>query len=218
MKKRYGFKVSFGFGIREGRTERGVYAYLGRKRVELRERYNFEKSTSHSPEKLGVKWREPDFHGLYVESKLPLPRDLILTLTEERKTYAEAVGYKAPTIDWILDEFDSSFNDLAAASLRFHLDYSILDRERHREQYQDIIDRLLEPMPEFTDEEMAILEPPGWTIDDMFEELPNGNSRMVFSPGSHEVYEAYRRREEAWVARQDKARHDFVDIMRGLWS
>ncbi|WP_068059332.1 hypothetical protein [Nocardia xishanensis] len=135
------------------------------------------------------------------------------------KSYRELVGFDLP-IDWILDEFDDSFNDLAIASLRYHMDYSVaLCSDERRAKYTDLIERLTEPRPRFTEEELAILEPPGWTWEDDFEPHPDGGALMKPTPPEKQaVYEAHRLREDAYLERIRQARHDFVDIMPELWS
>ncbi|WP_040828965.1 hypothetical protein [Nocardia jiangxiensis] len=136
------------------------------------------------------------------------------------KSYVELTGCPDYSLGWILDEFDSSFNDIAIASLKYHQSYSVCycDPERFA-KYQDLIDRLGEPGPRFTDEEMAILHPPGWTLEDELEPLPGGGALLKPSPPEKKaVFAAYRERETEHHRRIQQARHDFVDIMPQLWS
>lgn len=136
------------------------------------------------------------------------------------KTYVELTGCPDYSLDWIIDEFDSSFNDLAIASLKYHQTYSVCYCSPERfAKYQDLIDRLSEPGPEFTDEEIATLEPPGWTFEDDLEPLPGEGSLLKESgPEKRAVYSAFRQREDEHHHRIQQARHDFVDIMPELWS
>lgn len=136
------------------------------------------------------------------------------------KNYRELTGLPPMSIDWILDEFDASFNDLAIASLRYHMDYSVCEcPDERRAKYEDLIARLSERCPRFTNEELAILQPPGWTIEDEFEAMDNGNYLWRQStPEAKAIYAAHDAREDAWHARMQQARHDFVDIMPHLWS
>lgn len=201
----------------------GIYLKVGKYCLQARKRSRHE-----VPHKYGEGER---FHWWRSDSRLPSRAGLsdsiyipfgswCVDICRTNKEYADLVGYKAPSINWIIDEFDHSFNDLAVASLRYHMDHSVCYCEDdRRDTYQDIIDRLNEPCPDFTAEEMAILEPPGWTFEDELEPLGDGTSRLKpATPERREVFGAYRLREDAWYERQDKARHDFVDVMRGLWS
>lgn len=156
------------------------------------------------------------------ELRIPLIRNWQIHLETPGKDYLTLV--KGPkylrNLSWILDEFDSSFNALATASLRYHLDWSVCDNEDRREKYEDIIERLNEPTPDFTDEETAVLHPPDWKFGDDFESLPDGKGSRLkeSSPEQKAVYAAYRQREDEHRERITQARHDFVDIMPYLWS
>ncbi|MBF6326561.1 hypothetical protein IU451_29095 [Nocardia cyriacigeorgica] len=136
------------------------------------------------------------------------------------KSYRELVGMPKVSLDWIIDEFDSSFNDLAIASLRYHMDFSVcVCTDDRRARFTSLVERLSEPWPGFTDAELAILEPPGWTFADEFEPLPNGLFRVREStPEQAAVYAAARERELAWHERIQQARRDFVDVIPELWS
>lgn len=152
--------------------------------------------------------------------RLPISGRWRLNFETAGRSYLQLVG--APeylrNTDWVIDEFDSSFNDLAIASLRYHLDFSICANSRNREKYEDIIARLSESRPEFTDEERAILYPDGWTFEDEFEDKDGRLIMKQSTPEQSAVYRTYDQRELEWIERVDRARHDFVDIMRGLWS
>jgi hypothetical protein len=77
--------------------------------------------------------------------RIPLPGWIIEV--RSKPNYRKLVG--APKyldkLNWIIDEFDLSFNALAIASLRYHLDYSHCDNEDRREFYEELINRLSEP-------------------------------------------------------------------------
>lgn len=152
--------------------------------------------------------------------RIPLTKKWQIHLATPGKDYLTLVGGPKylRNLNWIIDEFDSSFNDLAIASLRYHLDYSVCDNEHRRPVYEDLIFRLSLREPTFTDEEMAILHPPGWTFED---DVERRDGRTYLKPASGEVaaiYEAQRKREDEYYEQMDQARHDFVDIMRALWS
>lgn len=141
-----------------------------------------------------------------------------LLIYPRRPTNRRLVGFNLP-IDWIIDEFDASFNQLACASLRYHLDHSVADNDEHREEWEALITRLSEPEPEFTDAEMAVLEPPGWTFEDDFEPLPDGRYLLrKSSPERLAAYEAHRLRDVAYDERIQQARHDFINVLPKLWS
>lgn len=152
-----------------------------------------------------------------VELRVPLSKRWQLWFSTPGKSYLTLVG--APKylrdVDWILDEFDSSFNELAAASLRYHLDYSVCDNEDRRTQYEDLIKRLTEPEPDTTDEESAAIA----TWHPLTQQDEKGRHTLTeCPPAAAAAFDTWQSREEAWRARIDQARHDFVDIMRNLWS
>lgn len=134
-----------------------------------------------------------------------------------RLSYAEAVGFKQ-SLDWVIDEFDASFNDLAVASMRYHMDWSVCycDDER-RAKYESMIARLSEPAPDTTPEEHAAIET--W---DMFSgEMNEDGSRTVppCPPEAGSAFDSWQERLDAHKDRISAARIEFVrDILPGLWS
>ncbi|WP_280389828.1 hypothetical protein [Nocardia wallacei] len=131
------------------------------------------------------------------------------------KSYRELVD--APkylkNLDWIIDEFDASFNDLAIASLRYHMDHSVAycDPER-RARYKDLIERLSERKPRVADtpEKRAIIAA-HWDAHGL-------DGINLAAPDIDAIHDDYWEREKAFHERIQQARHDFVDIMPGLWS
>lgn len=220
-------ELSIGWGFHRSGSVRarrdGVYFYIGRHTALFRRRRSFEVPSAHGPGE-GLHWWRPDDFKNRAELSdniyVPLGKKWCIEFRRKNKDYADLVGYRAPSIDWIIDEFDDSFNDLAVASLRYHMDYSVCYcHPETRAKYEDLIRRLTEPKPRFTKEELATLHPPGWTIQDDLEPLPEGGALLrPASDEKHAVYEARQARDDAWEDRQLQARHDFVDIMRGLWS
>lgn len=99
--------------------------------------------------------REKHRLGEWTILKLPFG----LQLSYDKSRYArDLTGIpKNWTFDWVIDEFDDSFNTLAAASLRYHLDYAVTDGEAKREYYEKLIKELTEPEQFFklTKEEIA---------------------------------------------------------------
>lgn len=138
--------------------------------------------------------------------------------------YWKLVGFeRRPSVDWMLDEYDSSFNRFAAASLRYHLDFAVTDNEERRDLYEDLIARLTERFEPFTPEELVELREISDAAGRDFIPLEPGNPKAGFrmrdfSERESEIFDLSRQRELAWEARNDQARHDFVDIMRHLWS
>lgn len=143
------------------------------------------------------------------ELRLPLTRKWTLELSTKGKDYLTLVnGPKyLRNLNWILDEFDSSFNNLAIASLRYHLDYSVCNNSDVRVKYEDLIARLSEDSPGLTPEQSEAA---------LSITFPMTSSSLTQE--QHAALDAVRENESMWQERIDKARHDFVDIMRGLWS
>ncbi len=134
---------------------------------------------------------------------------LTLTVYGRGQSYRKLTGFPKYSIDWMIDEFDASFNELAVASLRYHLGFSVCDNEDRRPVYEDLIARLSERDPLFTAEELAIIHPPGSTHDDRM---------RPSTPEQKAVYETSRLRTAAYNERIRQARHDFIDILPELWS
>lgn len=119
-------------------------------------------------------------------------------------------------LDWIIDEFNASFNNLAVASLRYHLDWSVCDNSERRDVYENLICRLSEPCPDPTAEEDAAIE--AWNPI-LVRDVETGRSHLTECPPiTNNAYKSWQAREDEWERQIDQARHDFVDIMRGLWS
>ncbi|MGY1946599.1 hypothetical protein [Nocardia asiatica] len=128
------------------------------------------------------------------------------------KSYRELVGFDLP-IDWILDEFDSSFNRLAIASMRYHMDYSVTSCRREMcAKFEDLIERLSERKPRVADtpEKSAILDA-YWHKYGL-----DGVNRA--DPEIDAIHDDFWARENAYHERIRQARHDFIDILPHLWS
>ena len=167
----------------------------------------------------GQAWNRSERGGLYRYSLLPIG-PIAVGYYRRCLTYGEVVDapprFTDAAFDWVIDEFDDSFNDLAIASLRYHQDWSInfCDDER-RARYQDLIDRLSEPLLGFADEERAVFAAAGDRLVRV-----DGRRSMLRPPTARErdAYAAHRQRTAAWEQRMGEARRDFVDIMPELWS
>lgn len=170
-------------------------------------------------DKFGEQYRTGFSRGRCQERQLriPLSKHWQVIVDGRGKSYLELVdGPKYLTnTDWILDEFDSSFNDLAIASLRYHMDHAVTYcNDERRKQYQDLVDRLAERRPRFTAAEMDVLHPPGEEFD-IERELQRISED---DPVRDAIYAAQRERENAYHDRIRQARHDFIDVLPGLWS
>ena len=189
--------------------ESGVAVTIGCRRIELRRHRSGD----------ALLWNRSERGGLYRRSLLPIG-PIAVVYYRRCLTYGEAVGapprFTDAAFDWVIDEFDDSFNDLAVASLRYHQDWAITlcDGER-RARYQDLIDRLSEASPAFTDEERAVLAASGDRLVRV-----GGRRSMLRPPTDREraVYAAQRVRAAEWEQRMVEARRDFVGVMRELWS
>ncbi len=204
------FTVALALRARRDRDDGpGVAVTIGRRRVEMRCRHRGE----------GPAWNRSERGGLYRYGLLPIG-PVAVVYYRRCLTYGEAVDapprFTDAAFDWVIDEFDASFNDLAVASLRYHQDWAItFCSDERRARYQELIDRLSEPSPDFTDEEQAVFAAAG----DRLVRVAGGRSRL--RPPTDREQEAYaerRARTAAWEERMGEARRDFVGIMRELWS
>ena len=147
------------------------------------------------------------------ELRIPLTKSWQVHLSTQGKDYLTLVGGPKylRNINWILDEFDYSFNDLAIASLKYHLDWSVCDNSNRRQEYEDIIARLNEPQPKMFDpgEEHLRGQLHALSFDKAVNETPDEIAK---------IFDRWHARERAWMDRVDEARHDFVDVIRELWS
>lgn len=131
------------------------------------------------------------------------PKWVIRRIHEHRLTVKR--GYST----FVLDEFDHHFNEMAIASLRYHLSPEcVCNNEAHRPAYEALIARLSEPDPQVctSAHERELMQNLDWPI----------NEHMT---DEHQaIFDSFHIREDEWRARRDQARKDFVDIMPGLWS
>lgn len=211
------FKLKLGIGVhRDDRSANshvtpGVALDLGnRLHLELRLRADWD------PKVLG---RSDDRRGMYTGATACVG-PIALHGAWRTLTYGEAVGappyLRDPAFDWVIDEFDSSFNALAIASLKYHRDWAISDiGDERRAEFQQLIERLEEPAPEPTGSgEVFVFEARG----EPFSELTETIVMRKLTPDEQAAHEDWRAREAAWEQRIDEARRDFVGVMRHLWS
>lgn len=194
---------------RDRDEEPGVAVTIGRRRIEMRRRHRGDRPA----------WNRSERGGLYRRSLLPIG-PIAVAYCRRFLTYGEAVGapprFTDAAFDWVIDEFDDSFNDLAIASLRYHQDWAVTScSDERRARYQDLIDRLSEPSPDFTDEERAVFAAAGDRLVRV-----DGRRSTLRPPTDREqaAYAAQRERTAAWEQRMVEAQRDFIGIMRELWS
>lgn len=178
--------------------------------VEFRLRESYENSPYGDGPTKSHGWQQKR-NGIYKEAFVRLPFNACIELVKNEMDYAQAVGLKDMSLDWIIDEFDASFNDLAIASMRYHMDWAVTycDDET-RAHFEDLIHRLSQRgEANFPADEAAHLESHSGSFS--WKERRNCEECAA-------IFANYRVREEE--ARQDqmKARHDFVEIMPRLWS
>ena len=114
---------------------------------------------------------------------------------------------------WVIDEFDSSFDTLAMASLRYHMDYAVtLCEGERRETYQS----LLEEFEEINERNTFTRE--------HREHFDTHDSKDViaFLNRRCDICDEFMDKLDAMEDKRDSdrkaARHKFIDIMPGLWS
>lgn len=168
----------------------------------------------------GPRWLRGRGRCEEIELEMPL-LGWQIALHGRGKRYRDLVGLHVGDnyIDWVIDEFDSEFNTLAIASMRYHLDYSVaVCKPSNREKYLDLIERLSEKRPHVcaTEEQERVYD--AWYGDvDTAEQLMEMFNRPT-PPEIKEIYDDYDRRTDEYHARINQARHDFIDIMPTLWS
>lgn len=167
---------------------------------------------THYRQDRGPRWSH--FRGRLTEHvwQMPLWR-WDFTVHGRGKSYRKLTGLPDYSIDWIVDEFDSSFNDLAIASMKYHMDYSVcVCPDGRRARFEDLIERLSErrPLVADTEEKKAALRA------DWDEHGLGGIMRQ--DPVIDAIHEDYWRRDNEFHARMQQARHDFIDVLPHLWS
>lgn len=187
-------------------TKYGLSVWVPFGTLQFHEHYDWEK-------RFGVET------GRCKEKELRIPvGKYALELATPGKSYLELVDGPEylKNMNWLLDEFDSSFNDLAVSSLKYHLDFSICDNRDRREKYEDIIARLEEKDPNVVDtpEKQAIWDAHyGKDDSDILGSINKEKPEAI-----RELFKDYRKRSKEHFERQQQARHDFIDIMPELWS
>lgn len=149
--------------------------------------------------------------------RFPVGKKLSVEIRGKGKSYLELVdGPKyLKNTNWILDEFDSSFNDLAISSLKYHMHHSVA-RCADPEKFQGLIDRLSEEQPDMPHELMEF-----YLQDRITKKVGENFVRWETpetTPRIDQLREEYRQSELDYDERINKARHDFIDILPWLWS
>lgn len=202
----------------------GFALTINDKTFELRKRHSFETKVLNDVGEVVFEgesnhgWK-PQRGGLWDEAFLGLPKDLCLHVSKDKMTYAEAVGLNEDySLNWIIDEFDSSFDDLAIASMRYHMDWSVASCSLEtRAKYESLINRFLDlrdvdalySAEDRVHIEECVKKHEG--TDDPF------GSRSKCDECDRIMVRVSDREDELKVER-NRVRKDFVDIMPGLWS
>lgn len=154
-------------------------------------------------------------NGLYETANIKLPFALALRLYKDGMSYAEAVGFdKDITVDWIIDEFDSSFDALAVASMKYHMDWSVaVCPPERRAVYEKLIEKFETRVDYFTEEEL-----------NHFDECRGVGFQKWFGSRDNcvtckEANNLYKIRIEVAEKLQKEARVEFVEkVLPTLWS
>lgn len=129
------------------------------------------------------------------------------------KSYRELVGMPKVSLDWIIDEFDHSFNHLAIASMRYHMDYAVTHCPPDRRAlFQGLIDRLSESRPRIatTPQDRAVLDA-HWDKHGL-------DGVTISDPEVDAIHDDFWSRQDAYHERIQQARRDFIDVLPHLWS
>lgn len=141
---------------------------------------------------------------------------------ESRQPITQLVGLSSNfSLPYLLDEFDFNFNELAIATLRYHLDYSVCDNEGSREEWEQLImdlskEKLLAPelSPAQSKHHDLALEHPFLDGSEPCKQDANTN----LCPICESSREANRAAVMAHKARTQDARARFLEVIPLLWS
>lgn len=215
------FKFDFDFGLThsidlsDGDRPTGVFVKFNKYRFELRKKHSYETIGKNSKGEVyhegesDHSW-EDKRGGVYADFFKNLPRGFCIDGVRSQKSYAEITEYaEGLSMDWLIDEFDSSFNSLASSVLVYHMDYAVTScSDQSRALYTDILNRLNETV-DFTEEEKAHLESCRLKSEDPL------NMRCDVCK---KAYDDYNDRNESLEERLMTARRDFIDISQEFWS
>lgn len=218
------FKVNldFDFGltksidVSDGDKPTGVFLKFNKYRFELRKKHSYETSTKNDKGEVyhegesDHSW-EDERKGIYATFFKNLPKGYCIDGYRDQKSYAEITGYaKDLDLDWMIDEFDASFNDLACSVLEYHMNYAVtFCSDEQRKLYTDIQNRLL-TSSDFTEEEMKHID----NCEIRSEDVLAFNS----CDECKAAYGAYNERCENQNEIIMQARRDFIDISQHFWS
>lgn len=175
----------------------GVSLTINKKTFNLRPKRMYEDNRATG-------WAAQD--GGHSSAYFPLPFKWCFERFRTDKTTAELVGIPEYSLHWILDEFDSSFNDLAVGSLRYHMDHAVTHcLPETRAKYEELI-RRFEALDENTVEGVTDADWEAYDNDTATKEQAEKLHNGIMARNEK------RRQDELSV------RHDFVEIMGELWS
>lgn len=202
-----------------GKGKHGFTLSLNGDSLTFRKRHNFEddsigKDGSVVYEGKKSHWFLPERKGLYFSALIKLPKNACVSIYKNGMSYGEAVGMEKMTLDWVLDEFDSSFDQLAIGSMRYHMDWAVTScSPKTRELYLDLIERLEKygNGASFSEEEIAHLGECRKIREDAIEKIDKcGRCK--------DIYSSFSNREDEYRKIHTDVRKEFVDIMPSLWS
>lgn len=160
--------------------------------------------------------RRKEKHSLGRWTLINLPFGLQLSYDKSRYARDLAGVPKDYSIDWIIDEFDESFNSVAAASLYYHLNLGVADNEHSREYFEKLSKELIESEKhtfELTDEEIK-------HQDKIFETWNTGKRSNLTCRCDicKNISKKIREAEKEKTRRVQKAREEFLEVLPCLWS
>lgn len=127
----------------------------------------------------------------------------------------KAIGVDKLTVGWIVDEFDSSFDQLAMGSLRYHLYHSVASNEG---EYGDKLKALLDDFEALKIRNRSLWDSEEWR-EHSEAEHPGDEFYGPLSCGDcSDFIRELTAREDEWLKEQAALRHRFIDILPGLWS
>lgn len=150
-------------------------------------------------------WRNHYGRGLTQDKRTYLPKGYVLHLTKEIQDAVKACGLDFG-LDWVIDEYDSSFDEVAKASLRYHLNYAVTAPQEGAVAalYQEYLERF------------ESLSRPLYSEEEYQESV---DIARISSQNERDFLELIRKREDERAQEQVQVRKDFIEhVVPSLWS
>lgn len=180
------------------RDAKGIELTVNNHTFEFRKKYRFEDNRAY--------WWKSDKRRGQSKAFLPLPLKLCISGFREDKTYAELVNVPDLTVDWIIDEFDASFNKLAVASMQYHLNHAITIPTQHKRETFNALIRRFETLQDIA-------------LEGITKEEYNNFGKGDTTPEVRKrVLNAILERDKKIEAAEIAVREDFLKIVPYLWS